>query len=337
MQGIFTLFPAALRQMRFSPLRCWVLPGDSAGFPVSGIRLTMYGERLHQRRSGTTCPTREHRILNTLGKIAVILVPLLLIFIYRRYGQEKAVVVPAYLSTIPGTNLKPWQVNLLFKGDAQDFDEDGYYATLLDLHRRKNIAIAEKPDGKGVTVAILSDAGLDPYEQRVLTFLRLVSKDGVLDTGYIEELAKKARVNRTAEEAALRYQRSLTDVTSRADSSLAGQYIVDGRDHILPLGFTSIVLFAVSLIWFFVAPMQAYILAPAAVLWGVATLQAGIAFAAPSTLFGHWKDDRYQGETGMGCLHTFPLRYGNDPEVCPRRHPDVGRMARIRHSPRGRG
>ena len=185
-------------------------------------------------------------------------------------------------------------MNLLFKGDALEFDEDGYYATLLDLHRRKNIAIAEKPDGKGVTVTILSDANLDPYEQRVLMFLRLVSRDEVLDTGYIEELAKKARVNKTAEEAALRYQRSLTDVTSRADSALAGQYIVDGRDHILPLGFTSIVLFAVSLIWFFVAPMQAYILAPAAVLWGVATLQAGIAFAAPSTLFGHWKDDRYR-------------------------------------------
>ena len=29
-------------------------------------------------------------------------------------------------------------------------------------------------------------------------------------------------------------------------------------------------------------------------LWGVVIVQAAIAFAAPSTLFGHWKDDRYK-------------------------------------------
>jgi uncharacterized membrane protein len=76
--------------------------------------------------------------LNYCAKIAVILVPVLLLVIYYRYGREKAFTVPAYLSTIPNPALKPWQVNLLFKGDAQDFNEDGYYATLLDLHRRRN-------------------------------------------------------------------------------------------------------------------------------------------------------------------------------------------------------
>ena len=154
-------------------------------------------------------------LLNILGMIAVILVPLLLIVIYNRFGREKEFTVPAYLSTIPGTNLKPWQVNLLFKGDAMDFDEDGYYATLLDLHRRKNISITEKGEGKGVIVKTLSDAGLDSYEQRVLMFLQQISENGILDTDAIEALAKKAKVNTTAEEKALKYQRSLTDVTSR--------------------------------------------------------------------------------------------------------------------------
>ena len=53
-------------------------------------------------------------------------------------------------------------------------------------------------------------------------------------------------------------------------------------------------MFGISLILFFVAPMQSYILSPAVVLWGVVIVQAAIAFAAPSTLFGHWKDDRYK-------------------------------------------
>jgi uncharacterized membrane protein len=233
-------------------------------------------------------------LMNILGKIAVILVPLLLVVIYYLYGREKEFTVPAYLSTLPGTNLKPWQVNLLIKGDAMDFDDDGYYATLLDLHRRKNISITEKGEGKGIIVKTLSNANLDPYEQRVLMFLQLVSENGVLDTDSIEALAKKAQMNRTAEEKALKFQRSLTDVTNRVDTSISTQYIVDGRDHIIPLGLVSIVMFGIALILFFVASMQSYIIAPAVVLWVVVLVQVVIAYAAPSTLFGHWKDDRYK-------------------------------------------
>ena len=90
--------------------------------------------------------------LNYLGKAAVILVPFLFIVIYNRYGREKNFTVPAYLSTIPNPSLKPWQVNLLFKDTALEFDEDGFYATLLDLHRRKIITMTEKEGGKGIEI-----------------------------------------------------------------------------------------------------------------------------------------------------------------------------------------
>ncbi|HUT39609.1 MAG TPA: DUF2207 domain-containing protein, partial [Methanoregula sp.] len=127
-------------------------------------------------------------LLNYLAKAAVILVPLLFLIIYNRYGREKSFTVPEYLSTIPNPALKPWQVNLLFKGDALDFDEDGYYATLLDLHRRKIISILEKGEGKGIEIRVLSGATTDPYELRVLGFLALVSENGVLDTDVIAAL-----------------------------------------------------------------------------------------------------------------------------------------------------
>ncbi|MDP3563578.1 MAG: DUF2207 domain-containing protein, partial [Methanoregula sp.] len=55
-------------------------------------------------------------LLSMIAKVAVILVPLLFIVIYNRYGREKEFTVPAYLSTLPSSALKPWQVNLLFKG-----------------------------------------------------------------------------------------------------------------------------------------------------------------------------------------------------------------------------
>jgi len=94
-------------------------------------------------------------LLNILAKIAVILVPVYFIVIYYWYGREKAYTIPEYLSTIHNPELKPWQVNLLFKGDALDFDENGYYATLLDLHRRKIISITDKKESKGIEIRLL--------------------------------------------------------------------------------------------------------------------------------------------------------------------------------------
>jgi len=127
-------------------------------------------------------------LLNYLSKAAVILVPILFLVIYYRYGREKEFTVPEFMSTIPNPSLKPWHVNLLFKGDAGDFDEDGYYATLLDLHRRKIISIQEKGEGKGIEIRVLSGATTDPYELRVLGFLALVSENGVFDTDQITSL-----------------------------------------------------------------------------------------------------------------------------------------------------
>ena len=87
-------------------------------------------------------------MLNILAKAGAYSVPIILIYLYYRYGREKMFTVPEYLSTIPNPSLKPWQVNLLFKDDALDFDEDGYYATLLELHRRELINITEKGTGR---------------------------------------------------------------------------------------------------------------------------------------------------------------------------------------------
>ena len=94
-------------------------------------------------------PYTAATLLCYLSKAMVILVPLFLLLLYYRYGRERPFTVTTYLSTIPNPALKPWQVNLLFKGDALDFDEDGYYATLLDLHRRKLISITKKGEGEG--------------------------------------------------------------------------------------------------------------------------------------------------------------------------------------------
>jgi len=244
-------------------------------------------------------------VLNILAKIAGILVPVFLIAVYYWYGRERAYTVPEYLSTIPNPALKPWQINLLFKGDALDFDEDGYYATLLDLHRRKIISITDKGEPRGIEIRLLSGVTTDPYEQRVLGFLELVSENGVFDTAQIEALARSVQTSNAAEEKALKYQRTLTDVTGRVDKTLAIQYMVDGRDHLLPLLLTGIAMFAVTLILALGIPAQLSILGPAVVLWAIVIVQALIAVSAPSTLFGHWKDDRFKEKLEWDAFTRF--------------------------------
>jgi uncharacterized membrane protein len=140
-----------------------------------------------------TLPLQFSLLLYYLSIIAVIATPFLFLYIYHRYGREKEFVVPEYLSYVPDPDMKPWAVNLLFKGDAIDFDQDGYYATLLDMHRRKIVRITEKEGGDGVTIEILHDTSDDPYEQKIIGFLQDAGKDGVVDTGELRKLADKAK------------------------------------------------------------------------------------------------------------------------------------------------
>jgi len=63
----------------------------------------------------------------------------LVIFIYRRYGREKPFTVPEVLSYVPNPSRKPLEVNVVFTGDAMRGDKNAFFATLLDLHRRKAI------------------------------------------------------------------------------------------------------------------------------------------------------------------------------------------------------
>ncbi|KAF5087659.1 hypothetical protein DSECCO2_44270 [anaerobic digester metagenome] len=244
-------------------------------------------------------------ILYVLATVLVLAMPFILLGVYLRYGREKEFTVPEYLSFTPNTVLKPWQVNLLFKGDALDFDEDGFYATLLDLHRQKKIVVTEKPDGKGVTVRIVSGESTDPYEQRVLNFLGNIADDHVVDTAELEELAKTARRSPGYQHRIVQYQQSLAGLTRDVDASLAHRYIKDGRTMILPLVFLGAIPCGLAILAFIFAPGAAYLLIPAGILSFVAAVQVGIAALYPSTLFGFWKGDHYKEKLEWDAFSYF--------------------------------
>ena len=132
------------------------------------------------------------------AKAVVLLTPFLLLGLWLIYGREEDVTVPTYLSTVPNPERKPWLVNLVFRKGVSDLDEDAFYATLLDLQRRKKIRI-ESREG-GMKIFILSRDVEDAYEQKAMEFLGklatldVTSPDNlqvVFDTDTLKELAGK--------------------------------------------------------------------------------------------------------------------------------------------------
>jgi uncharacterized membrane protein len=136
--------------------------------------------------------------LGYIAKAAVLLTPLIFLGLWMRYGRDEDAIVPPYLSTVPNPDRKPWVVNHVFNKGVNDMDENGFYATLLDLDRRKKIRI--EPREGGMKIFVLDKDVGDAYEQRTMEFLgKLATLDAtspdnpqaVFDTDTLKELAAK--------------------------------------------------------------------------------------------------------------------------------------------------
>ncbi|HTY52528.1 MAG TPA: DUF2207 domain-containing protein, partial [Methanomicrobiales archaeon] len=246
-------------------------------------------------------------LLLALAGILVLIMPVLLYLVYNRYGREKEFTVPDFLSFIPDRTLKPWIVNLVFKDEALTFDENGFYATVLDLGRRKFLEIKPKGEapGAGITIRVLTPTSDDPYEQRVLNFLRHLEDGGVIDTDVLKGLTDTARKDRSAELRVMRMQASYSGITTQADPTVATRFVVDGRPHLVPLLLGSAILAGIAILALVLGPQAGSLLLPAAALGSIAVIQVVIAWAFPSTLFGQWKGDAYQEKLQWDAFRNF--------------------------------
>ncbi len=220
---------------------------------------------------------------------AILGFPLILIFVYLRYGREKEYTVPQYLSFIPGKR-KPWFVNQVFKSDAFDFDENGFYATLLDLHRRAFLKIEPRTgDGKDVRIKLLRkpEEADDIYEKVVMSFLWDWSIDGVFDTADFKDKVKSMR-NKGIEELKTRMDK----LTKFGNPALAEDFAVRGGGKFGILFLASALLTAVLYLY----RSGTYpILTENAVYSATLAVQSlFIALFTPSTLFGRWKGEYYK-------------------------------------------
>ncbi|HID96572.1 MAG TPA: DUF2207 domain-containing protein, partial [Thermodesulfobacteriaceae bacterium] len=138
----------------------------------------------------------------------VFLYPIVLILVYYSYGRERSYTVPRFLSFVPEKR-KPWIVNLVFRKSPFDFDENGFYATLLDLHRRQIIKIETVKNGVKLKLLRKPDASDDDYEQNVMRFIEQYGVRDVFNTHNFEQRIEKLR-------------EKATDPRSTAQSTLMG-------------------------------------------------------------------------------------------------------------------
>lgn len=264
------------------------IPGDRE-YVTDIIQKTEFSNNIYQ------LSLSKAGIILDLAKYAVMIIPFLFVFLYVIIGREKKYYVPKYLSYIPNRNLSPWVVNLIFNGDTFVSDKNGFYATLIDLHRKGFITIKRKISNGGFLIYVHNKKSEDPYEQEVIDFILKYSfNQGHLDTAYFEELLFNDKFSKADAIIELAMKEHLDTLTRKTNPAISQKYAWNGRLFLIPFLIAGIILITLSLVMFTLSSdlAQEYILS--AILGMVIIIQSFTALLFPSQLFGRWKDDYYK-------------------------------------------
>jgi uncharacterized membrane protein len=231
--------------------------------------------------------------------------PLIVFLIYRYFGREKKFTVPKYLSYIPNPKRKPWEVNVIFNGDALVGDENAFYATLLDLQRRGFLKINESK------VEILKNSGpFDDYERNVIHFIQTYGeKNGKgnyeLDFKKFSKQVKDWIENKNTTQ--LKLFRDFYDKLFRYKNprekeflDLTGYYIFNAI-RLLPLPLIPFLDYTKNF-W----PTYGLDIYPVAVYTGTLFVNGLLGFLVfPSQFWGRWKKDYYREKLQWDAFRNF--------------------------------
>jgi uncharacterized membrane protein len=191
------------------------------------------------------------------GYAAVLLAPVLVYLIWSRHGREEDVTVPTYLSTVPNRKRKPWLVNLVFRKDAFDFDEDGFYATLLDLHMRKKIKL--EPREGAMKIHVLDATTEDKYEEKVIAFLQKNAVDGAFDTDTLKDLAHDIKRGKGSYAHGMAVKNDLVELTTEGNGNVVKEFAVSGRSRLIPAFLPGAAVLLTAIILLIVSPVVGYL------------------------------------------------------------------------------
>ncbi|MCU0638202.1 MAG: DUF2207 domain-containing protein [Methanothrix sp.] len=224
----------------------------------------------------------------------VLIFPLILGVVYLRYGRERHYAVPGTLSRVP-CKRKPWLVNLVFKGDAFDFDKNGFYATLLDLHRR---GVLEIDSVTGTRIRMLKplESGEDEYEGNVLNFLRANSIAGVFNAGAFEDSIKNLQKSHDTSRLQ-ELHRAMDGLLRYKNRDAAGEFVAGRSLRCLGLDLQpkNLIVILYLAVFFFAFSGGFHILAnPLTAALLILLAQFTLVAFAPSALLGRWKQEYYR-------------------------------------------
>jgi uncharacterized membrane protein len=177
----------------------------------------------------------------------------------------------------------------VFKKGVADFDEDGFYATMLDLHIKDKIKIS--PEEEGARIEILDDTGLDKYEGKIIRFLRSISPHGVIMPSDMDVIGKEGAKSEAGASKLYHIQSRYHDLTTGTDQGVTNEFTVSGRGKLVLPAFL-LLGYAITMLGLFTFSLLAEgVYMRAAGYAGLSLVQVIVAVMFPSTLFGYWKDD----------------------------------------------
>ncbi len=241
--------------------------------------------------------------------LMVLAAPLLLLWIYRRYGREKTFLVPSVLCNLPRLR-KPWLVNMIFRGTPNDFDEAGFYATLLDLHRRKILDI--QSEGEGIEIILRDEprAADDSYEEKLVGFIKNHSENGVFDTkmfsARIASLRASGYYEKSARKALFALRDEMLDLMTGPGEDMDREFHSDYHRQRIMLVIVPLMLMVATGIsvvpYEYTNPMIKTCIVAVSFLFLQSLIPAAI---APRTVFSRWRDDLYKEKLEWDAFKAF--------------------------------
>lgn len=248
-------------------------------------------------------------------RLLVLLAPLILLLVYGRFGKERFFTVPASLSYVPNKR-KPWQVNLIFKGDPFDFDKDGFYATILNLHRQDLVEILSD-EANDLKIRLLKEPAdaEDDYERSVLNFLHKDAVDGVFSYNSFEKKIESLR-NRAYNDSTSALN-ELNEICGNMTDLMAGPGEAFGREFFTNYGKAKAMMAILPMALIAGTGILCLTLADdypqlylgfysAVVFLAQSCLPA---FAAPRAFFGRWNRDYYKEKLEWDAFRAFLSDY----------------------------
>jgi uncharacterized membrane protein len=274
--------------------------------------------------------------INLLSKAAVLLIPFLLLGFWFRFGREEDVTVPTYLSTVPNPDRKPWYVNLVYNKGMLKFDENGFYATLLDLDTRGKIKIEPRegaqtpqiPDtaraptssGSGLRIQILDTNVTDGYEKKVMEFLvnnsipdPITPTQAIFDTDTLNALAMQISSNENPPAKALATQSELSMLLNPVESralkddwrKIPNEQFIDNSRYLLGIAILGTLFVVISIMVLLLAPLVSYLMGVPVVIGIVIIAQSAVAYRFPVFLMGRYRPGLYKEKLEWNAFREF--------------------------------